>query len=239
MTMDGDDTRGGSLQALFCRPEHNGTSLQLRAGEIAFEADAPAESVYFIHAGQVRLHQISADGVAMLLEILSPGQWFGAAALAGRATYGTRATAFVPTTVTRVPAKAVIASASATPDAASLLIRELASQLVSASDDAARLVFDDCNARLIKTLLRFSSTSAASPRNDADGGGVVLHITHEHLAEALGVARETVSLALTQLRRHKVLQTGRNKLVFNPEVLRTFQGSGAGKKAPLPAADVV
>jgi CRP-like cAMP-binding protein len=37
---------------------------------------------------------------------------------------------------------------------------------------------------------------------------VILWMTHEQLAQAVGAARETVSLALTQLRQANVLRTG-------------------------------
>ena len=93
---------------------------------------------------------------------------------------------------------------------------------MQAREDAACLVFDDCNQRLIKTLLQFSRTAAATPHPE----GVVLRITHQQLAQAVGAARETVSLALTQLRQQNLLRTGRNQLFFNPEVLEKFSRRG-------------
>ena len=85
----------------------------------------------------------------------------------------------------------------------------------------ANLIFQDCNNRLIQTLIRFSHSAAATPAGDE----VVLRITHHQLAQAVGVARETVSLALTQLRHRNLLRTGRNQLTFNPEALRQFKNN--------------
>ena len=84
----------------------------------------------------------------------------------------------------------------------------------------ARFVFDDCERRILKTLVDFSRTAAASPLDGGDD--VVLRITHHQLAQAIGVARETVSLALTKLRRQNLVQTGRNRLIFNPLALQEF-----------------
>jgi CRP-like cAMP-binding protein len=100
-------------------------------------------------------------------------------------------------------------------------MRQLARKLSAARRDAAELVFDDCRHRLLHTLLRFAGSSAASPHPH----GVVLHITHRQLAQAVGVARETVSLALTNLRRQKLLHTGRNQLMFNPDELRDAENA--------------
>jgi hypothetical protein len=41
-------------------------------------------------------------------------------------------------------------------------------------------------------------------------------MTHAQLAEAIGVARETVSTCLIQLRHENLVQTGRNCINFNP-----------------------
>src|SRR5207249_1020316 len=105
------------------------------------------------------------------------------------------------------------------PEALVELNRQLATKVQSARDEAASLIYQDCNDRLIHTLVRFSESAAAAPHDD----GVVLRITHQQLAQAVGVARETVSLALTQLRQRNLLRTGRNQLYFNPQALREFK----------------
>ena len=96
------------------------------------------------------------------------------------------------------------------------------------------MMFEDCNQRLVQTLLRFSRTAAATSLDD---GGVVLRITHQQLAQAVGTARETVSLGLTQLRQRNLLRTGRNRLSFNPIARRAIlpaagDNSSSGSERP-------
>src|SRR5205085_5820305 len=169
-------------------------------------------------SGQVRVYQMGTDDYGRLLEILGPNDWFGVAALAQQPKQGTRAVAASASVVWEIPVQQFLALLPTKPLALLDLVKRLAAKFQNAVDEAGELVFDDCNSRLIKTLVRFSSSAAASPQDD----GVVLRITHEQLAQAVGVARETISLALTQLRRQNVLRTGRNQLFFNPDVLRSF-----------------
>lgn len=225
----GAEGNDAQLESLFCDPQLGGKQVTYAAGTVICEPDHPALDLYFIHKGQVRVHRGADDGSSLLLEILGPGEWFGVAALAGRERCEVRASTAVPTTLTRVSARQVMLHVAMSPEGSRTLIRELAKRQCAAYDDTARLVFDDCNSRLIKTLLRFSDTAAASKMDGTDGSGVVLRITHQQLAQAVGVARETVSLALTQLRKQNVLRTGRNQLMFDPEVLRKFQ-SGSSKQ---------
>ncbi|MFN4242917.1 MAG: Crp/Fnr family transcriptional regulator [Tepidisphaerales bacterium] len=225
----GSERTEPSLHSLFCDPRLGGRQASYASGVVICEPDHPALDVFYIHEGQVRIHRPAEDGGSLLLEILGPGQWFGIAALAGRERCEVRAVTATPTVLTRVSARQVMLHVPMSPEGARRLIRELAERQCAAYEDAERLVFDDCNSRLIKTLLRFADSAAASRLDGPDGQGVVLRITHQQLAEAVGVARETVSLALTQLRKQNVLRTGRNQVMFDPSVLKQFRRSGSGQ----------
>lgn len=193
--------------------------LELSDGASIYDPGSPAEHLYYIHSGQVRIWQAGPDDSARLMEILGPGDWFGVEALSGAGVASSRAVAVSSTTLSALPIDRLMTLLSQQPAVSAMLIRQLAGKLQAAREDAGRLVFDDCNARLVKTLLHFSSSAAATPQDD---GIVMLHITHRQLAQAVGAARETVSLALTQLRQQNLLRTGRNRLLFNPETLRAF-----------------
>lgn len=192
-------------------------TLEVAAAGVIFEPETPARNLYLVQTGQVRLYQVGPDNSGRLVEILGPGDWFGTAALAnpGRQGYGTRAVAVTGAVVSEVPAERWLDLLERQPRLAGEWVRKLAGKLEAARADAACLVFNDCNQRLIRALLHLSRTAAAAPHAE----GVVLRITHQQLAQAVGAARETISLALTQLRQRNVLRTGRNQLFFNPEVL--------------------
>lgn len=202
--------------------------IEVGAGTAFHEPASSARNVYFIQTGQVRVYQVGpgAEPAVRLLEILGPGDWFGVAALTRAPEYGTRAVAMTGCTVSEIPAEKLLAARQ--PALAAELVAQLADKLQKAYRDAACLVFDDCNSRLIKTLVQFSRSAAASPRED----GVVLRITHQQLAQAVGAARETISLALTQLRQQNLLRTGRNQLFFNPEVLEQFSRNSPPPSRP-------
>ena len=208
------------MSDLLGDPSLESQRLEVEPSAALYEPDTPARNIYFIHAGQVRVFQPGRENSARLVEILGPGDWFGVPALAGAAVYGSRALAISRVTLSRIAADKLLARLPHLPAVAVEVIRQLSIKLQAAHEDAATLVFEDTNQRLIKTLLQFSRTAAATPQED--GQGVVLRITHQQLAQAVGAARETVSLALTQLRQQNLLRTGRNRLWFDPGVLEQF-----------------
>lgn len=211
------------LAGLLREPLLQPHRIQVPAKSVIYQPHDPAKSIYFIHSGQVRTYQVAANGSRRLVEILGADQWCGGAALARAERYGEAAEAVVPTTLSIIPAERLFAVLPHEPALALELIKQLASKLTTFREDAAGLVFEDCNQRLIRTLVFLSDSPAASQSNE----GVILHITHQQLAQKVGVARETVSLALAQLRRKNLLRTGRNQLIFRPQSLREVNGDDA------------
>lgn len=210
-----------NLRDIFTNPALGASRRNISPGQVICEPNGAAENLYFIEAGQVRVYQVAPDGTGRLNEILGADDWFGAASLAEHAHYGNRVVAVGPVVLWEVSAQSLLRFLGNQPAAAVELIKQLAGKHVAHLEESSELVFDDCNSRLIKTLLRFSTSSAATPIGDES---VVLRITHEQLAQAIGAARETISLALTQLRKQNLLRTGRNQLFFSPRVLQNFAG---------------
>lgn len=184
------------------------------SGTTLHEAGATADNLFLIQSGQIRLYQHSPDGSRRLLDISGPGHWLSVESV-GAPTYSCYAEAASDTVVLVVPTQRLLSALPQHPQISLQLIRQLADQVNAATEDACGLVFDDCKRRLLKTLLKFSHSAAATATHD----GVLLRMTHEQLAQAVGAARETVTLVLTELRNAKMVQTGRNKLLFQPQAL--------------------
>lgn len=219
--MQEGENQHSAFADVFQDPTIGARKANVAAGTVLYEPDDAATHVHFIHRGQVRLYQVGPEGSQRLVEILGTGDWFGIAALASAEKHGLRAVAVGPSVISEAEADRFYQAVSHKPEAAQELTQKLAAKVQSARNEAASLIFQDCNDRLIQTLIRFSKSAAATPSDE----GVVLRITHQQLAQAVGVARETVSLALTQLRHQNVLRTGRNQLTFNPEALKRFKGN--------------
>ncbi len=185
-------------------------------GHVVHEPFDKAESIFLVESGEVRVFHIFADGSARMLDILGHDDWFGSAALAQLPSYGIRATATSPSAIWVIPSNVLLGELIHRGDLGVKIIEELARRLNHALVQASDLIYQDCRVRLINTLLRFSQSAAASESAE----GVALRITHSQLAQAVGAARETISLYISELRQQNVLRTGRNRVFFNPTLLR-------------------
>jgi CRP/FNR family transcriptional regulator, cyclic AMP receptor protein len=193
--------------------------LNVKGGEYIFDFDTPADRVFLIHAGQVRIFQDLGPQGPRLLDILGASQICGIIALGNADRYRSRAVATGAAKLSYMSGDRVRDLLTQYPRASLDLIALLVTRMTNAIEMQGRLITESCEERLVQTLLRFSSSAAALPAGD----DVVLRMTHAQLAEAVGAARETVSVCLTNLRHRKLLRTGRNQLVFNPALLRKLQ----------------
>jgi CRP-like cAMP-binding protein len=217
-----------ALADLLSNPQLGAEGIEAARGAVVCHQGSPADHLYFTHHGQVRLYQVGPDGEERLIEILGAGQWFGCSALTVGGNHTAQAVAATQAQLSKISGARLMELVTLNPQAAGELIRHLASSVQQARAEAGRLVFQDCNQRLISAMLRFSDSAAATQQ----GENTVLHLTHEQLAQAVGAARETISLALTEMRHANVVRTGRNRLIFNREALRQLANSN-GRVAEL------
>jgi CRP/FNR family transcriptional regulator len=206
------------IEALFTDPTAGARRVLLRAGEMLFATETHHSEAMFIHSGEIRMFQVGPNGSERLGAIFGPGDWIGAAAVSGVA-FAARALAPVASEVSIMPVANLMDLLPHRPEAAVVLFKQTAERLMHAYSTAAGLTFDDCNERLIKTLISLSDSPSALHEGDT----VTVRITHQQLAQAVGAARETISLALTELRHKHLLATGRNRLIFNPLELAAFR----------------
>ncbi len=191
---------------------------EVRPGQFVYDANDPATMVYLVESGEIWQYHVPAHAAPRLMDILGPNDWLGSAALARAEVYGMRAVAACNSILWECPADQIRQRMELHGDLAIQMVESLARRLQQANQDAGQWSTEDCRLRLLGTLIRFSHSPAAREVT----GGVALRITHAQLAQAIGAARETISLYLAELRRLNLVKTGRNRLVFDPVQLQSL-----------------
>jgi len=182
-------------------------------GETIFAAGQPATNFYIIESGEVHVFASMDDRKQnQLLDIFGPRQCFGFTALGRLPNYGKTTKSVGPSVLFVIDADHLRQVIATRGELTLQIVETLARQLYLSWAVQRDSVCSDCRHRLINALLRFRHSPVAEPA----AGGVRLHMTHAQLAEAIGVARETVSTCLIQMRRENLVQTGRNCIIFNP-----------------------
>lgn len=162
-----------------------------------FGADQPADALFLLLKGEVRLPLRSHDGRALTVEVAAPGQLFGHMALVRHAHYDTDADAIRPVEAVAIEAEPLRRLLGARPDLSLLLLRELARYRSVVSRRLDEVAFKSVPARLASLLLHMGDAAASSDR--------LPRRTHQQLAEMINAYRETVTKVINQFRDARLL----------------------------------
>ena len=163
-----------------------------RGGRV-FEEGAPADGLFVVIDGRVRLVRVARGGREQVLHSEGPGATLGEVPLLDGGGYVATAVASEPSRLLYLPRAAVIEACRRHPEVALGIIRVLARRVRSFAGLVEQLSLKDLTARTAGLLLAESRAAGAT--------AFELEATRDELAARLGTVRELVSRSLARLRR--------------------------------------
>ncbi|WP_345039233.1 Crp/Fnr family transcriptional regulator [Georgenia daeguensis] len=182
-------------------------SLSWGEGDRLYEAGAPAEHLYVVAAGRVRITQPTPTGQDVLTDVLTPGDLFGALSTLGQAEYPESAEAMTTTCALRIDPGAFRGVLTEHPQVALRVLDDIAGRLARARSDVGRISTGSVAQRVATTLLRLADKVG----QDRAGGGTLLQVplSRADLAGMTGSTPESVSRVMSRLRQDGVIESGR------------------------------
>jgi len=171
----------------------------LAPGEALFRQDDPATEVFNVTSGSLRFYRLQADGRRQILGFLFAGDFIGLSAAA--AWLGT-AEAMEPATVCRFPRAAFEALTAQRRDLEAALLGRAGAELAASQAQVLRLGGRAAVPRLASFLC---DLPRIDPMRPGALGQIRLPMTRGEIADYLGLTLETVSRALSELKRRGVL----------------------------------
>jgi CRP/FNR family transcriptional regulator len=185
-------------------------------GDFVFSSGAPGSNVYFLRSGKVKIHQLSPLGREVILWFCFAGEIFGLAEVARGGGRVVNAQACEASEVLAVAQDKFKDFLDHHPRIAMLSMQVLSSRLRVLGDMFVNLVADDVNTRIAKLILRLSARYGTRV-----GKEVFLNIplTHQEIADMVGTSRQTVTSALSALKRRGVLSIDSHRIHIESEEL--------------------
>jgi CRP/FNR family transcriptional regulator, dissimilatory nitrate respiration regulator len=168
-----------------------GQTRRVKVGETIFRDGQPADALYVVLDGSVKIFRLSPKGDQQILHLYGPGQTFAEAAVwAGRA-YPASAEAVTETHLLLIPRTTVEQTIRKDPGAALAMLAGMSRKLQEFADLIDDLSLKDVPARLAGVLV------AEAKR--ADAFTFQLRQSKRELAAQIAAAPETLSRALKKL----------------------------------------
>jgi CRP/FNR family transcriptional regulator len=198
----------------------NGSSVEpIERGKTIFFPGDPAERVYLIRRGAVRLSRVYESGEEITVALLRENSLFGVLSLltGQRSDRFYHAIAFTRVEMVSAPAGSVRKAIEDDASVGLLLLQGLSSRILQTETMIETLTHRDMSSRLVSFLLVLCRDFGV-PGNT--GITIDLRLSHQAIAEAIGSTRVTITRLLGDLRQDGLLQIDRKKItVFDPIAL--------------------
>jgi CRP-like cAMP-binding protein len=170
--------------------------VRFKRGSIVFAQGAPANSVFYIQQGGVKLSVLSRLGKEAIVAMLAPGDFFGEGCLVGHSLRMGTATALVPTTVLRIQKREMMRTLHEQPALSDRFIAHMLTRNIRIEEDLIDQLFNSSEKRLARTLMLLARYG-----HDGDSDRVLPEISQETLAEMIGTTRSRVNLFMNKFRK--------------------------------------
>ncbi len=188
-------------------------------GKTIFFPGDPAERVYFLVKGAVKLSRVYEAGEEITVALLRENSVFGVLSLltGHRSDRFYHAVAFTPVELMSVPIDHMDKALKDNPELSILMLQGLSSRILQTEMMIETLAHRDMGSRLVSFLLILCRDFGV-PTND--GIMVDLKLSHQAIAEAIGSTRVTVTRLLGSLRQDGMISIHKKKItVHNPVTL--------------------
>ena len=194
------------------------TEMVERNKTIFFPGD-PAERVYLIRRGAVRLSRVYESGEEITVALLRENSLFGVLSLltGHRSDRFYHSVAFTRVEMVTAPASSVRQAIEADTSVGLLLLQGLSSRILQTETMIETLTHRDMSSRLVSFLLVLCRDFGMP---GPQGITIDLRLSHQAIAEAIGSTRVTITRLLGDLRNSGLVEIDRKKItVLDPIAL--------------------
>ena len=183
-------------EALLARIPGGKTVVRYEAGRHIFRQGDPADALFYLRGGKVKLSVTSEAGKEAIIAFLDADEFFGEGCLAGQPLRMATATAMEAAAVTRIAKPLMARMLHDEQGVAQLFVTHLLYRNIRYEADLVDQLFNSSERRLARILLLLAHFGKESKMES-----VVPGITQEALAQMIGTTRSRVNYFMNKFKK--------------------------------------
>jgi CRP/FNR family cyclic AMP-dependent transcriptional regulator len=173
------------------------TVMECGTDRSVFRQGQPADSLFYLRRGKVKLTVISPEGKEAIISILSAGEFFGEGCLAGQPLRMATAVAMTDCTLDKIDKPLMTRMLHEHQEMAELFVKHLLTRNIRYEADLVDQLFNSSEKRLARILLLLSHFGKESKAEI-----VIPRVNQDTLAQMIGTTRSRVSHFMNRFRKH-------------------------------------
>jgi CRP/FNR family transcriptional regulator len=182
--------------------------VRLQKGQILFTEGEPAQAMYGLRSGQVKIFKVSPDGREQVLRIMGPGECFNEVPVFDQGPNPANAQALEPAVLWGIRRTDMRRLVEEHPAVAIGFLKVFARKLRFFTQKVEDLSFRSVTSRVAKLLLEMA---------EDDGRGnlrLKQQFTQQEFANVVGTAREMIGRAFRALEKEGAIKLDRHRIVI-------------------------
>jgi CRP/FNR family transcriptional regulator, cyclic AMP receptor protein len=204
------------------------TAADYEKNQVVFSQGDPANAVYYIQKGKVKLTVTSNQGKEAVVAILAAGDFLGEGCLASQILRMETASTMVECSIMRLEKTRMIRALHDEPAFSELMVAHLLSRTMRIEEDLIDQLFNSSEKRLARVLLMLAN----SGKEDALEP-VIAKISQQTLAEIVGTTRSRVSFFMNKFRKLGFIEY-KHHLEVRSSLLNVVLHGQSGSTVPRP-----
>jgi CRP/FNR family transcriptional regulator, cyclic AMP receptor protein len=188
-------------KVLLSKPGKGRTLTDYPKNRQVFLQGDPADAIFYIHKGKIKLMVVSSQGKEAVVAILGTGDFLGEGCLAGQPRRMASAATLTECSIMRLEKAVVIRMLEYQPAFSELLLHHLLSRNIRIEEDLVDQLLNSSEKRLARVLLLLANFGKESKPEQ-----VIAKISQETLAEIVGTTRSRVSFFMNRFRKLGFIQ---------------------------------
>jgi CRP/FNR family cyclic AMP-dependent transcriptional regulator len=164
--------------------------------EVVFSQGDPADEVFYIQKGKVKVTVFSEQGKEAVVAILEADEFFGEGCLAGQVQRIATAAALTESVIVRLEKAAIVRVIHEEPAFAEMFITHILGRTLRIEADLVDQLFNSSEKRLARLLLLLANFG-----KEGKPELIIAKISQETLAEMIGTTRSRVSFFMNKFRK--------------------------------------
>jgi len=161
-----------------------------------FSQGDPADSIFYIQKGKVKVTAVSSRGKEAVVAILTAGAFFGEGSLAGQPNRMASVSTMSECSIMRLEKASVLRVLQDEPTFSAMFLHYLLSRNIRVEEDLVDHLFNSSEKRLARVLLLLANFG-----KETEPEPVIAKISQETLAEIVGTTRSRVSFFMNRFRK--------------------------------------
>jgi CRP/FNR family transcriptional regulator, cyclic AMP receptor protein len=167
-----------------------------RKDQVLFLQGEPADAVFYIQKGKVKVTVVSEQGKEAVVAVLGPDEFFGEGCHAGQARRIANVAAMTDAVIMRLEKAAVVRVIHQEPAFSEVFIAHLLARAIRVEADLVDQLFNSSEKRLARMLLLLANFG-----KEGNPEPMIAKISQETLAEMIGTTRSRVSFFMNRFRK--------------------------------------